>query len=92
TTTIYSGYYPGVFLYSDRANTAAFTWAGSTSSISQGTIYLPSSPLTMSGSSSGKVFIGQLIADRFILGGSNSTTVEFYEYVKTAVPKVYLVD
>lgn len=92
TSTIYPGYYPGVFLYSDRANTASFQWNGSTSSVSRGTIYLPSSPVTMGGASNGKTFEGQFIADRFILGGSNNTTVQFVEYVQTSVPKVFLVE
>lgn len=89
---IYPGYYPGVFMYSDRDNTAEFRWHGSTSATSKGIIYLPGSPLIMSGASSGKVFEGQIIADRFDLSGSNSTDVEFVEHVPTDIPQVYLVE
>lgn len=89
---IYPGYYPGVFMYSDRSNTAEFQWNGTTSTVSEGIIYLPSSGLRMSGASNGKVFTGQMIADHFDLSGSNNTTVEFYEYVPIEVPMVYLVE
>ena len=92
TSTIYPGYYPGVFMYSDAANTATFEWHGSTSSLSKGTIYLPSSPLKFGGSSNGKTIEGQVIADRFDTSGSTGLNVQFVEYVKTQVPKVYLVE
>ncbi|MFW6075302.1 MAG: hypothetical protein ACOC9Y_06890 [Chloroflexota bacterium] len=89
---IYPGYFPGVFMYSERGNTAEFNWNGSTSSESEGIIYLPNSRLNMGGSSRGKVFTGQMIADSFDLGGANATTVEFYEYVENEAPLVYLVE
>jgi hypothetical protein len=92
TTSVYSGYYPGVFLYSDRANTATFTWTGNSSAVSQGAIYLPSSPLQMTGNSGGRVLAGQVIADRFTFTGNTNITVEFTEVVETGAPAVYLVE
>jgi Flp pilus assembly protein TadG len=92
TRSLYPGYYPGVFMYSDASNTATFEWHGSTSAVSRGTVYLPSSPVLFGGASHGKQFEGQFIADRFITGGSTGLTVEFVEYVQTQIPKVYLVD
>jgi len=92
TQQIYPGYYPGVFLYSDANNTAAFEWTGYTNGVSKGIIYLPSSKVVMSGYSNGKVFEGQFIADSFELSGNNKTVIQYHEYVQTAVPKVYLVD
>jgi hypothetical protein len=92
TRTIYPGYYPSVFMYSDRANTAEFEWHGSTSAQSVGTVYLPSSPVRFGGSSTGKQFTGQFIADRFNTGGSTGLTVEFKENVQTQIPKIYLVN
>ena len=91
TTQIYPGYYPGVFMYANANDTKTFTWTGSTSSVSEGAVYLPNCKLVMTGSSNGKVMIGQLIADSFSLSGSNNTTVEYHEYVSTSTPKVYLV-
>ncbi len=91
TTNIYTGYYPGVFMYADPVDTSTFTWTGSTSSVSYGAVYLPDCQLVMTGSSNGKVMVGQLIANSFSLSGSNNTTVEYHEYVSTATPKVYLV-
>jgi len=92
TTKIYPGYYPGVFMYSNHANNATFKWAGNTASASVGTIYLPSSPVHTSGNSSGVAFRGQFIADRFYTSGNTTITVEFVEYVKTQIPKIYLVN
>jgi Flp pilus assembly protein TadG len=92
TTTVYTGYYPGVFMYSDASNTASFEWHGSTSSVSKGAIYLPSSPLLFGGSSNGKTIEGQVIVDRMLTGGSTGLTVQFVEYVKTQTPKVWLVE
>ena len=92
TNMIYPGYYPGVFLYSDASNTAEFEWTGYTSAISRGIVYLPSSPVKMSGFSNGKVFEGQFIADSFDTSGNNKTVVEYVEYIETEVPRVYLVD
>lgn len=92
TNVIYPGYYPGVFMYSDRSNTATFRWTGSTSSVSRGTIYLPSSPVQTSGAAQGTSFYGQFIADRFITSGSTGITVQFVEYVATQIPMIYLVD
>jgi hypothetical protein len=92
TTMIYPGYYPGVFLYSDASNTAEFEWTGYTNGVSRGIIYLSSSPVVMSGMSNGKVFEGQFIADRFRTSGNHSTTIEYVEYIETAVPQVYLVE
>lgn len=89
---IYPGYCCGVFMYSDRSNTAQFNWTGSTSSVSQGTIYLPSSPVRTSGSASGTSFEGQFIADRFITSGSTGITVRFVEYVATQIPRIFLVN
>jgi hypothetical protein len=89
---IYSGYYPGVFMYSDRDNTATFHWTGSTSSVSRGTIYLPSSPVQTAGAATGTQFEGQFIADRFITSGATGLTVRFVEYVQTQIPMIYLVD
>lgn len=89
---LYPGYYPGVFMYSDRGNTAAFQWNGSTSTLSKGVIYLPQSPLTMTGASHGKVIAGQMIVDRLNLSGSNHTTIEFVEHVSMETPVVTLVE
>jgi hypothetical protein len=91
TTQIYSGYYPGVFIYGDRADTSTFTWTGSTSSASDGIVYVPGSQLVMTGSSSSKMLTGQIIANSFNLSGSNNTTVDYKQYVATAMPKAYLV-
>ncbi len=91
-TQIYPGFYPGVYMYSDRANTATFQWFGATSTVSTGIVYLPSSPLVMGGASNGKAWRGQLIADRFILSGSNSTEIEYIEYIPMKVPVVALVE
>lgn len=90
--SIYAGYYPGVFMYSDASNTATFTWQGSTSSVSRGTVYLPSSPVKFGGSSTGKQFEGQFIADRFITSGSTGMTIKFVSYIAAEKPKIYLVD
>jgi hypothetical protein len=92
TAQLYPGYYPGVFLYSDPSNTAQFEWTGYTSAVSRGIVYLPSSPVVMSGYSNGKVFEGQFIADSFRTSGNNRTVIEYVEYIETAVPRVYLVD
>lgn len=92
TTEIYPGYVPGVFVYSDRSNTAEFEWTGYTSTISKGIVYLPSSPVVMSGFSNGKVFEGQFIADSYRLSGNNKTVVEYYQYIDFDSPKAYLVD
>ncbi len=91
TTQIYPGYYPGVFMYANSNDTQTFYWTGSTSAVSYGAVYLPSATLSMSGASSSKVMVGQLIANSFTLSGSNNTTIEYKEYVSTATPKVYLV-
>ncbi|MEZ4572649.1 MAG: hypothetical protein R2849_20500 [Thermomicrobiales bacterium] len=91
-TEIYTGFYPGVYMYSDRANTATFQWFGTTSTVSTGIVYLPSSPLVMGGASNGKAWRGQLIADRFQLSGSNSTDIEYVKYVEMQVPVVALVE
>jgi hypothetical protein len=92
TTTIYPGYYPSVFMYSDRGNTATFEWHGSTSAQSVGTVYLPNSPVRFGGSSTGKQFTGQFIADRFITSGSTGLTIEFNENVPTQIPRIFLVN
>lgn len=92
TTEIYPGYVPGVFVYSDRDNTAEFEWTGYTSAISRGIVYLPSSPVVMSGFSNGKVFEGQFIADSYKLSGNNKTIVEYYQFIEAETPKAYLVD
>jgi hypothetical protein len=89
---IYPGYYPGVYMYSDRDNTASFRWDGSSSQSSEGIVYLPSSPLYRSGSSRSMQWRGQLIVDSFIVSGSNATSVEYVEYVETEIPSVYLVE
>jgi hypothetical protein len=91
TTTIYPGYYPGVFIYGDRADNATFTWTGTTSSVSQGVIYIPDSMLIMTGSSNAKVMTGQIIANSFNLSGNNNTQVQYQKYVATTIPKSYLV-
>lgn len=91
TTTIYPGYYPGVFIYADRADNATFTWTGTTSSVSQGVIYIPDSKLIMTGSSNAKVMTGQIIANSFDLSGNNNTQVQYQKYVATTIPKSYLV-
>jgi len=91
-TMIYPGFYPGVYMYSDRANTATFQWFGTTSTVSTGIVYLPSSPLVMGGASAGKAWRGQLIADRFILSGYNATEIEYVEHVPMKVPVVALVE
>lgn len=90
--TIYSGYYPGVFMYSDASNTATFKWTGNTGAMSRGTIYLPSSKVQTSGNSSGVVLQGQFIAHSFETSGNTTMGVQFEEYVQTAIPNVYLVD
>jgi hypothetical protein len=92
TTTIYPGYYPGVYIYSDRSNTATFQWHGTTNSNSRGIIYLPSSRLTMGGASNAKVWTGQLIVDSLETSGNTSFTVNYEEYVATEIPMVYLVE
>ncbi len=89
---IYPGFYPNVYMYSDRANTATFQWFGTTSTVSSGIVYLPSSPLVMGGASNGKAWRGQLIADRFQLSGSNSTEIEYVEHVAMQVPVIALVE
>jgi len=91
TTTIYPGYFPGVFMYADRSNNSTFTWTGSTSSVSQGIVYLPDSKLVMTGSSNGKIMTGQIIANSFDLSGSNNTQVQYQKYVATSIPAAYLV-
>lgn len=91
-TMIYPGFYPGVYMYSDRANTATFQWFGTTSTVSSGIVYLPSSPLVMGGASNGKAWRGQLIADRFVMSGSNNTEIEYVEHVPMQVPVVALVE
>lgn len=89
---IYPGYYPGVFMYSDRDNTAPFQWNGYSTAVSEGIVYLPSSPMYRSGYSYGMQWQGQLIVDSLILSGSNTTGVEYVEYVETEIPSVYLVE
>lgn len=91
TTQIYPGYYPGVFLYSDPSNTATFKWQGTTNATSKGVIYLPSSPLTMSGASGGVGFEGQIIVDRLITSGYTVLTVNYVEYVQMQTNRVFLV-
>jgi hypothetical protein len=91
TDEIYPGYYPGVFIYSDATNNSQFTWTGSTSSVSQGIVYIPSAKLVMTGSSSSKMMVGQIIADSFDLSGSNGTSVEYHQYVETSIPRAFLV-
>jgi hypothetical protein len=91
TTTIYPRYYPGVFIYGDRSNNATFTWTGATSSVSQGIVYIPGSKLIMTGSSTSKVMIGQIIANSFDLSGNNNTQVQYQKYVDTSIPRAYLV-
>jgi hypothetical protein len=92
TTQIYPGFYPGVYMYSDRSNTATFQWFGTTSTVSTGIVYLPNSPLVMGGASAGKAWRGQLIADRFVLSGYNVTEIEYIEYVPMQTPVVLLVE
>ena len=92
TSMIYPGYYVGVFIYSNHANTATFKWAGNTASASVGTIYPPSSPVQTSGNSSGVAFRGQFIADWFTTSGTTTITVEFQAYVQTQIPKIFLVN
>lgn len=92
TSMIYPGYYPGVFMYSDRANTATFTWTGRSDNESRGIVYLPSSPLAMSGAGNAKMFTGQLIVDRLITSGNQVMSIEYEEFVSTEVPAVYLVN
>lgn len=92
TTVIYPGYVPGVFVYSDRENTAEFEWTGYTETVSRGIVYLPSSPVVMSGYSNGKVFEGQFIADSYRLSGNNRTVVEYHQWVEFDSPRVFLVD
>lgn len=89
---IYPGYYPGVYMYSDRDNTASFRWDGYSTSVSEGIVYLPASPLYRSGYSYGMQWRGQLIVDSLIVSGNNMTGVEYVEYVETEIPSVYLVE
>lgn len=92
TTQIYPGYYPGVFMYSDRSNTATFNWTGATTMVSRGIVYLPSSKLTMGGYSNAKEFHGQLIVNSLETSGNTAMRITYEEYVQTAVPNVYLVN
>lgn len=89
---VYPGYYPGVFMYSDRSNTATFQWSGRSNNESEGVVYLPSSPLQMSGASNAKVFTGQMIVDRIITSGNMVLQVDYEEYVSFEIPAVYLVN
>lgn len=92
TTEIYPGYYPGVFMYADRNNTETFKWNGTTSMLSEGTVYLPSAKLTMGGASNGKVMRGQIIVNSFATGGSTAVRLEYVEYVDTSTPYVFLIE
>jgi hypothetical protein len=92
TSTIYTGYVPGVFMFSDRANTSTFTWNGNSSATSTGAIYLPSSPLNMNGNQNGRVLDGQLIIDRLYVNGNTNIQVQYHEYAPADTTKVYLVE
>ena len=91
-TMIYPGYYPGVFMYSDRSNSATFQWFGRSDNESRGIVYLPSSPMTMGGASNAKNFTGQMIVDRLSTSGNTVLAITYEEFVSTEVPAVFLVE
>ena len=91
TTSIYSGYFPGVFIFSDPANTATFRWQGSTTSVSQGILYLPSGALVTSGASQAVNFTGQILVNSISTSGSTGIVVNYQEYVSMQTNKIFLV-
>lgn len=91
TSTLYTGYYPRVFIYSHPSNTATFTWQATMGAQSNGIIYLPSSPMVFGGAANPNSFVGQIIADRFLSSGNTAMSITFQEYVEMAVPAIYLV-
>lgn len=92
TTSIYPGYHPGVFMYAHPDNTETFQWNGTTSMLSEGTVYLPSAKLTMGGASNGKVLRGQIIVNSMQTGGSTRLGLEYQQYVDTSIPAVFLIE
>jgi len=78
-------------MYADSNDRSTFTWTGTTTSASDGIVYLPNAPLVMSNASNAKVINSQIIAKSFNLSGNNSTTVNYKKYVDTKIPAAYLV-
>jgi Flp pilus assembly protein TadG len=76
-TPMTSGDYKGLSIYMDRSNTQPYSMTGSGSSDFSGTIYAPSSAVTITGSGGTLVVDSQILCYSAILTGSGNLDLNF---------------